>query len=101
MKRKGMIHDHPMDICMRNLRQKAERGKKTGTNSCTRSPERLALRKHVMCTRNMEVHVRRGTWRTKSIKKRDEKLDSHAAKKGAQKLVSIDCAKVLEKESSN
>jgi hypothetical protein len=33
--------------------------------------------------------------------KRDEKLESCAAKKGAKKLVSNDVAKILEKESSN
>jgi hypothetical protein len=50
----------------------------------------------------MGVHVQCGTWRTKGIKKRDEKLDYHAAKKkGAKKLVSSNCAKILEKESSN
>jgi hypothetical protein len=32
----------------------------------------------------------------KSTKKWDEKLDSHAAKKGAKKLVSSDFAKILE-----
>jgi hypothetical protein len=34
-------------------------------------------------------------------KKWDEKLDPHAAKKGPKKLVSSDCAKILEKESSD
>jgi hypothetical protein len=54
-----------------------------------------------MCARNMGAHVRHGTWRTKGIKKRDEKSDSHAADKGAKKQVSRDFAKILEKESSN
>jgi hypothetical protein len=35
------------------------------------------------------------------MRKRDKKLDSHAAEKGVKKLVSSDCAKILEKESSN
>jgi hypothetical protein len=35
------------------------------------------------------------------MRKRDEKLDSHAAKKGAKKLVSSNSMNILEKESSN
>jgi hypothetical protein len=54
-----------------------------------------------MCARNMGVHVQHGTQRTKGIKKQDKKLDSCAAVKGAKKLVSSDCTKILEKESSN
>ncbi len=65
------------------------------------SHKRLALRKRIMCARNMGAHVWRGTRRTKGIKKRDEKSDSHATKKGAKKLLSSDCAKILEKEISN
>ncbi len=34
-------------------------------------------------------------------KKWDEKLDSRAAKKGVKKLVISDCAKILEKVSSD
>jgi hypothetical protein len=37
--KKGMISDCPIDVCMRNLRQKAKRGKETGTNSSTRFPQ--------------------------------------------------------------
>jgi hypothetical protein len=51
-----------------------------------------------MCARNMGAHVQCGTQRTKGIKKQDEILDSHAAKKGAKKLVSSNCAKILEKK---
>jgi hypothetical protein len=54
-----------------------------------------------MCAKNMGAHVQRGTRRTKGIKKRDEKSDSRAAKKGVKKLVIRDSAKILEKESSN
>ncbi len=36
VRRNGMIRDCPTDACMRNLRWKAERGKKTGTDSSTR-----------------------------------------------------------------
>jgi hypothetical protein len=35
------------------------------------------------------------------MRKQYRKLDSHAAKKGAKKLVSSNCAKILEEESSN
>ncbi len=65
------------------------------------SHERLASRKNFMCARNMWAHVRCGTRRTKGIEKQDEKLDSHAAKKGAKKLVSSDHANILEVESSD
>jgi hypothetical protein len=65
------------------------------------SHEHLALRKCVMCARNMGVHVQRGAWRTKGMRKRDEKSDSHAAKEGAKKLLSSNYAKILDKESSN
>jgi hypothetical protein len=35
------------------------------------------------------------------MRKRDEKSDSRAAKKGVKKLVSSDCVKIIEKERSN
>jgi hypothetical protein len=54
-----------------------------------------------MCGRNMGGHVQRDTWRTKGMRKWDEKLDSHAAKKVSKKLVRSDYAKILDKESSN
>ncbi len=65
------------------------------------SHERLASRKCIMCARNMEAQVQRGTQRNKGMRKRDEKLDSRTAKKGAKKLVSSNYAKILDKESSN
>ncbi len=65
------------------------------------SHEPLASRKCGMCARNMGTHVRRGIWSTKGIKKRDEKSDFHAAEKGAKKLVSSNCAKILGKDSSD
>jgi hypothetical protein len=98
---KGMICNHPMDICMRNLWRKAEQGNNTGTNPCTRFPRACCFEKRAMCARNMGAHVQRGTQRTKGMKKRDEKLDSRAAKKGAKKLVGTNCTKILEKESSD
>jgi hypothetical protein len=38
---------------------------------------------------------------TKGMRKQDEKSESHAAEKGAKKLVSSNYTKILEKESSN
>jgi hypothetical protein len=39
VRRKGMICNCPTDVHMRNLRQKGERRKNAGTNSCTRFPQ--------------------------------------------------------------
>jgi hypothetical protein len=61
----------------------------------------LLREKCIMCARNMGAHVRRGTQRTKGMRKRDEKLDSRAAEKGAKKLLSSNYAKILDKECSN
>jgi hypothetical protein len=50
VKRKGMTRDPPMDVCMRNLWQKAERGRNAGTNSCTRFPRVSCFEKtHHVC----------------------------------------------------
>ncbi len=45
VRKKGMIHDRPMDVCMRNLQQKAEMGKKTGSESTTRFPQASSFKK--------------------------------------------------------
>ncbi len=45
MSKKGMIRICPMDVCMRNLRQKAERGKFTGCESTTRFPRASCFEK--------------------------------------------------------
>jgi hypothetical protein len=45
VRRKGMICVCPMDVCMRNLWQKAQQGKKTGTNSNTRFPRASCFEK--------------------------------------------------------
>jgi hypothetical protein len=100
VRRKCMTHDCPTYLRIRNLQQKAERGKNAGSNSCTRFL-RLASRKHVIYARYMGAHVRRGTRRPKGMRKRDEKSDSQAAEKGAKKLVSRDYVKILDKEISN
>ncbi len=50
VRRKGMTCDCPTDVCMRNLRQKAERGKNAGTNSCTWFPWASCFKKtHHVC----------------------------------------------------
>jgi hypothetical protein len=41
------------------------------------------------------------TQSTKGMRKRDEKLDSRAAKKGTKKLVRSNCAKILNKENGD
>ncbi len=45
VRRRGMICELPMDVCMRNLRQKAEQGKKTSTNSYARFPRASCFQK--------------------------------------------------------
>ncbi len=40
-----MIHDRPMDVCMRNLWQKAERGKIIDSESTTRFPQASCFEK--------------------------------------------------------
>ncbi len=97
----GMFCVCPTDIRMRNLWQKLERGKKTSASLAPGSHEHLALRKHVMCARNMGAHVQHTTLEYQRYEKWNKKLDSRAAKKGAKKLVSSNCTKILEKESSN
>jgi hypothetical protein len=101
MRRKGMIHNRPMDFCTRNHRKERQNGERMPVLILVPgSHERLTSRKRIQCARNMEVHVRHGSQSTKGIK-RDKKLESHATKKGAKKLVSSDFAKTLVKESSD
>ncbi len=99
VRRKGMICKLPTDVCMRNLRQKAEW--ETGTNSCTRFPWASCFKKmHHVCQKYGGPCT---TWylENQRYKKRDERLDFHAAKKGVKKLVSSASTKILEKESSD
>jgi hypothetical protein len=65
------------------------------------SHERLASKTHAFCARNMGAHVRHTSSECQWYEKRDKQSNSHAAKKGAKKFVSIDFAKILEYESSN
>ncbi len=93
-----MICIHPMDVCTRNLRQKAERGKITGSESATRFPQASCFEKPMRsvpemwgCTYDVLPQSAKGTG------KQDEKSDFRGAKKGAKKLVSSNLAKILDR----
>ncbi len=82
---------------MRNLRKKAERGKITGSESSTRFPGASCFEKSMRSVpeiwqRMYDVLAQSA----KGTKKWDEISDSHAAEKGAKKLVSSDFTKILE-----
>ncbi len=66
---KGMIHDRPMDIRLRELGERRNGERKPVLIFVPGSNKHLALRKRVMCARNMGAHVRCSTQRTNSIKK--------------------------------
>ncbi len=97
MSKKGMIHVRPTNVCTRNLWQKAERGKITGSEStdsvlrapCFEKPMRSVL-EIWRCLYNILP------WSAKGTRKWDTKSDYHAAKKGVKKLVSSNFAKILE-----
>jgi hypothetical protein len=67
--KKGMICNRPIDVCMRNLWQKAERGKKTGTGSSTRFLQASYFEKRMMCARNIGAHLRHNTSESQRYKK--------------------------------
>jgi hypothetical protein len=92
--KKGMIHVRPTDVCTRNLRQKAERGKITGSESTTRFPQASCFEKPTHSV--PEIWGRMYDvlpWSAKRTRKWDKKLDSRAAKKDAKKLVSCNFCK--------
>ncbi len=61
MRRKGMIHDRPTDVCMRNLCKERRNGERMPELILVPgSHERLTSRKCVMCSRNMGAHVQGG-----------------------------------------
>jgi hypothetical protein len=95
--KKGKILVCPMDVCTINLRQKAERGKITSSESTTRFPRASCFGKPMhfvpeIWGRMYDILARSA----KFTRKRDKKLDSHAAKKGAKKIISSVFAKILE-----
>ncbi len=58
MRRKCMICNHPADIHMRNLQQKADMGKKIGSESTTRFPQVSCFKKtHHVCQKG-DAHMR-------------------------------------------
>jgi hypothetical protein len=86
------LHEKPSE-------RKAERGKNAGTNFGTRFPQASYFKK--MCNVCQKYGGACTTWYLKYKRyKRDEELESRAAKKGAKKLVSSNVAKILENESS-
>jgi hypothetical protein len=83
-----------MDVGTRNLRQKTEREKFTGSEATTRFPRASCFEKPMRSVPEIWGHMYGVlAWITKGTRKWDEKSDSHAAKKDAKKLVSSDFAK--------
>jgi hypothetical protein len=92
-----MIYVCPTDVCIRNLRQKAEKGKITGSESATRFPRVFCFKKPMHSVPKIWVYTYVILpWSAKGTRKRDEKLDYRATEKGAKKLVSSNFAKILE-----
>ena len=95
--KKGMICICLLEVRTGNLWQKAERGKKTYAEPSTRFLQASCSEKFMHSV--PEIWRRTNNvlpWSAKGMRKRDEKLDSCAAKKGAKKLVSSNFAKILE-----
>jgi hypothetical protein len=100
LRRKGMICNRLTDVCMRNFRQKAERGKNAGTNSGTRFPQASYFEK--MHNVSQKYGGAGTTWYLEYKRYKNEiKNWIPVQPKGAKKLVSSDFVKILEKESSN
>jgi hypothetical protein len=92
-----MICVLPMDICTRNLWQKAERGKINGRESSIRFPQASCFEKPTHSVPEIWGRMYgKLAQSAKGTRKQDEKSDSHAAEKGTKKLVSSDFAKILE-----
>jgi hypothetical protein len=74
-----------MDVWTRNLRRKVERGKITGSESTTRFPRESCLEKPTRSVPEIWERMHKVLAQSaKGTKKRDEKLDSRAAEKGAK-----------------
>jgi hypothetical protein len=72
----------PTDIHTRNLQQKAEKGKFSGSEATTRLPQASCFEKPTRSVPETWGHMYDVLARSE---KRDEKSDSRAAKKGAKK----------------
>jgi hypothetical protein len=91
-----------MDVCTKNLWQKAERGKITGSGSLPGFQRASCFEKPMHSVTEIWGHMYDILAQSaKGTKKWDEKSDSRAAKKGAKKLVSSNFSKILEYESSD
>ena len=91
-----------MDVHSRNLRQKAEKGKFTGSEATTRFPRASCFEKPMhsvpeLWGRMYDVLARSAN----GTRNGTRNWIPIAAEKGAKKLVSSDFAKILEYESSN
>ncbi len=97
MSKKGMIRVRPMDVCTRNLRQKAKKGKITGSESTTRFLQASCFKKPMRSVPEIWGHMYEVLPQSaKGRRKRDKNLDSHEAETGAKKLVSSNFVKILE-----
>jgi hypothetical protein len=91
-----------MDVCTRNLRQKAERGKISGSEASTRLPRASCFKKPMHSVPEIWGRMSNVLARSANgMRNWDEKSDSRAAEKGAKKIVSSNFAKILEYESSD
>ena len=96
-----MIRDRSTDVCTRNLCKERQNGeRKPVLNLVPGSHKHLTLRKRVMCSRNIGVHVQCGIQSTKG-KRTGLEIGVPCNQDRCQKLVSSNIAKILEKESSN
>jgi hypothetical protein len=89
----------PMDVHSRNLWQKAENGKFTGSEATTRFPRASCFEeptRSVTETWGRMYNVLAWSLECQWYEKWDKKSDSRAAGKGAKKLVSSNFAKILE-----
>jgi hypothetical protein len=92
-----MICVRPTNVCTRNLWQKAERGKITSSKSTTRFLRASCFKKPTRSVPEIWGRMYNALAQSpKGTRKQDKKSDSHAAKKGAKKLVSSDFVKILE-----
>jgi hypothetical protein len=96
-----MIRNCPTDVCTRNLWQRAEMGNKPGTESTTRVPRMSHSEETAQSVPEAWGRTYNAlTGSTQGLRKWDKKTYSCAAKTGAKKHVSSNCAKNI-KESSN
>jgi hypothetical protein len=92
-----MIRVCPMNVCMRNLRQKAERGKFTGSESTTRFPQASSFEKPTRSVPETWGHMYNvPACSAKGTKNGTRNWIPVQLRKGTKKLVSSNFAKILE-----